>query len=146
MRAAPFTVMLLAFAISGAAQNSTPPPSQPRQLSLDLDRIFELREEPGHAEFDSRERRLAWRDPMIRLSLAVDRELWVARRGGLTGSGVPWSLGINLGYTPGADLRLVLAGPWAEDWHELSTPEKIGRAAEGAAVAGLFIGMLNWLR
>lgn len=47
---------------------------------------------------------------------------------------------------PTADPRLVLAGPLAPDWHELTTQEKIGRVSEGVVYWGLIVGILASLR
>jgi hypothetical protein len=139
---------------AAAATAADPPPAPPaavqtaqRALTLDLDRLFGIDLERGHAEFDGSLRRAIWRDdPMVRLAVAVDREQAAARRGGLVGLPPPFSSTTLLVTMPGPDPRLVFSGPWAADWHDLSTQEKIGRIAEGAAYAGLIVGILHALR
>ncbi len=130
------------------APSPTPsPPERPatRPLSLDLDKLFDLQRERGHAEFDSSLRQVWWSDPMVRLSFGVAREEAAARRGGLIGYPAPFSATAMMALPPGPDLRLVLAGPFASDWHDLSTQEKFGRIAEGAAYYGLIYGILRAL-
>ena len=141
-----------------AAQPAPAPPSAPapaptpapevakRPLTLDLDRAVNLEPDRGHAEFDMTSRREVWADPMVRLGMALGREEAAAT----SGRGISFPPALSPGYllatTPGADPRLILKGPWAEDWHDLSTQEKIGRIAEDAVYAGLIIGILHSLR
>ena len=145
---------LLIAAASAAAQPPAPTPaadpSSPglaatRPLSLDLDKYFDLHRERGHAEFDASLRRAWWNDPMVRLSYGVAREEAAARRGGLVGYPAPFSASAMMSLPPGPNLRLVLAGPFASDWHDLSTQEKVGRIAESAAYYGLIYGILRAL-
>ena len=141
----------LLVAVAAAAADPPSPsaavePAKPA-LTLDLNRLFGTDLERGHAEFDGSLRRAIWRDdPMVRLAVAVDREQTAARRGGLVGLPPPFSSTTVLVTIPGPDPRLVFSGPWAEDWRDLSTQEKIGRIAEGAAYAGLIVGILHALR
>ena len=80
---------------------------------------------------------------MVRLSVGVAREEAAARRGGLVGYPAPYSATAMMSLPPGPDLRRVLAGPFASDWHDLSTQEKFGRIAEGAVYYGLIYGILS---
>jgi hypothetical protein len=149
---------LLASILTAAAAAAADPPAptaapgpaqveQPaaRPLSLNLDKLFALERERGHAEFDASLRQAWWSDPMVRLSFGVAREEAAARRGGLVGYPAPFSATAMMSVPPGPDLRLVLAGPFASDWHDLSTQEKVGRIAEGAAYYGLIYGILRAL-
>ena len=149
--------LLASLTIAGAIAAADPPVPAPspspspaerpaaRPLSLDLDKLFDLRRERGHAEFDSSLRQVWWNDPMVRLSVGVAREEAAARRGGLVGYPAPFSATAMMSRPPGPDLRLVLAGPFASDWHDLSAQEKFGRIAEGAAYYGLIYGILRAL-
>ncbi len=145
--------LLLAGAAAAAdppapAAAPTPSPAErpaTRPLSLDLDKFFDLQRERGHAEFNASLRQVWWSDPMVRLSVGVAREEAAARRGGLVGYPAPYSATAMMSLPPGPDLRRVLAGPFASDWHDLSTQEKFGRIAEGAAYYGLFYGILRAL-
>ncbi len=149
--------LLASLLVAGATAAADPPvpapsptPSPPEQratrpLALDLDRLFDLQRERGHAEFDTSVRQVWWNDPMVRLSYGVAREEAAARRGGLVGYPAPFSATAMISRPPGPDLRLVLAGPFASDWHDLSTQEKVGRIAEGAAYYGLIYGILRAL-
>ncbi|MDD5563529.1 MAG: hypothetical protein PHQ91_07425 [Thermoanaerobaculaceae bacterium] len=128
-----------------AADPSSPGRAATRPLSLDLDKYFDLHRERGHAEFDASLRRAWWNDPMVRLSYGVAREEAAARRGGLVGYPAPFSASAMMSLPPGPDLRLVLAGPFASDWHDLSAQEKVGRIAESAAYYGLIYGILRAL-
>ncbi len=137
-----------------AATAADPPPAPPaavqaaqRALTLDLNRLLGADLDRGHAEFDGSLRRAIWRDdPMVRLAVAVDREQAASRRGGLVGYPAPFSSTTLLATVTGTDPRLILSGPWANDWHDLNTQEKIGRIAEGAVYAGLIVGILHALR
>ena len=150
MKPARFALALsLVAALAAADPGPTPTPAPEvakRPLTLDLDRAVSLEPDRGHAEFDMTSRREVWADPMVRLGMALGREEEAAtsRRG----ISFPPSLspGYLLATTPGADPRLILKGPWAEDWQDLSTQEKIGRIAEDAVYAGLIIGILHSLR
>jgi|NGEPerStandDraft_6_1074524.scaffolds.fasta_scaffold04514_5 hypothetical protein len=149
--------LLALFTIAGATAAADPPVPAPspspspaerpatRPLSLDLDKLFDLQRERGHAEFDTSLRQVWWNDPMVRLSFGVAREEAAARRGGLVGYPAPFSATAMMSRPPGPDLRLVLTGPFASDWHDLSTQEKFGRIAEGAAYYGLIYGILRAL-
>jgi hypothetical protein len=112
------------------------PTSAPR---LDLGDLSALQEGRGHAEFDLGLRREIWNDPMTRLAYGISREQASQMRGGA----VPPSATDMLVVMPGPDLRQVLAGPYASDWHDLTTQEKIGRIGEGAVYWGLVIGILS---
>jgi hypothetical protein len=145
---------LLAAYAAGATEQATPTPSPDRPpvtetpqrpFSLNLDRLFD-RQERAHAEFDSSLRREIWNDSMTRLALAVNREEAAARRGGLIGYPVPFSASNLLVNFPGPDPRLVLAGPFATDWGDLSTQEKFGRIAETAVYYGIIVEILRGLR
>ncbi len=131
--------------LPGAAPEPAPPAvARERRLSLGLERA--LVEPPrGHAEFDLSLRRQAWDDPMARLAFALGREESAARRGGLAGSYVPFSATTLVLTLPGADVRRVLAGPFADDWQDLSTQEKIGRAAETVVYYGVLYEILRGL-
>ena len=148
--------LLASLLVAGAAAAADPaapapvPSSRPEQpatrpLTLDLDKLFDLHGEQGHAEFNSTLRRVWWSDPMVRLSYGVAREEAAARRGGLVGYPAPFSASAMMSRPPGPDLRLVLAGPFASDWHDLSGQEKVGRIAEGAVYYGLIYGILRAL-
>ncbi len=130
-----------------APSPSPSPPERPatRPLSLDLGKLLDLQRERGHAEFNASLRQAWWNDPMVRLSFAAAREEAAVRRGGLVGYPAPFSAATMMSLPPGPDLRLVLAGPFASDWHDLSTQEKFGRIAEGAAYYGLIYGILRAL-
>jgi len=138
-------LLLLAAAVPAADEPAAvpapeaTPPTATRPLKLNLKELVELRGERGHAEFDLGLRRTMWDDPMIRLAFGMAREQGSQMRGGplpLTATG-------RLIPMPGADLRLVLSGPFASDWHDLTPQEKIGRIGEGAVYWGLIIGILS---
>jgi hypothetical protein len=144
--------MLLGCAVMVSAEEpqAQPTPGTPqappaRALKLNLNDLLELQQERGHAEFDTALRRELWKDPMIRLAIGVSREQAAAARGGLVGYPGPWSAANLLVTMPGADPRLVLAGPFASDWRDLTTGEKIGRTAEGVVYLGLIVGILSSL-
>ena len=115
-----------------------------RLLSLNLDRVLD-QDERGHSESDLSLRREIWSDPMVRLAFGIGREEAAARRGGLVGYPVRFTAGGLRAPLPGADLRLVLSGPLAADWHDLSTPEKIGRVAETVVCYAMIFGILRGL-
>jgi hypothetical protein len=119
----------------------TSPPPATRPLKLDLNELVELQEERGHAEFDLGFRRAIWKDPMVRLAFGISREQASQMRWGP----VPLTATNRLITMPGADLRLVLSGPFASDWHDLTPQEKIGRISEGVVYWGLIIGILSSL-
>src|SRR3990170_8050595 len=119
----------------------TSPPPATRPLKLDLNELVELQQERGHAEFDLGLRRATWKDPMVRLAFGISREQASQMRWGP----VPLTATNRLITMPGADLRLVLAGPFASDWHDLTPQEKIGRISEGVVYWGLIIGILSSL-
>jgi hypothetical protein len=139
-------VLLLVGAAAGAEEplaTPTPAPTAaPQRLKLNLNDWLEPKEERGHAEFDLGLRREIWRDPMVRLAFAVSREEASLMRGGP----VPLTATSLLMPRPGADPRLVLSGPFASDWHELTNQEKIGRIAESAVCWGLILGLARALR
>ncbi len=148
--------LLAAFSVVAAVTAAADPPAPSptpsaserpatRPLSLDLDKYFDIQRERGHAEFNTTMRQFWWNDPMVRLSFAVAREDAAARRGGLVGYPAPFSAAAMMSLPPGPDLRLVLAGPFAPDWHDLSSQEKVGRIAEGAVYYGLVYGILRAL-
>jgi hypothetical protein len=115
------------------------PPAVVLPLKLNLKDLVELREERGHAEFDLGLRRTMWDDPMTRLAFGMAREQASQMRWGplpLTATG-------RLVPMPGADPRLVLSGPFASDWRDLTPQEKIGRISEGVVYWGLIIGILS---
>jgi hypothetical protein len=116
-----------------------------RTLKLNLNDLLELQQERGHAEFDTALRRELWKDPMIRLAIGISREQAATARGGLVGYRGPWSAANLLVTMPGVEPRLVLAGPFASDWRDLTTGEKIGRATEGVVYLGLIAGILSSL-
>ena len=140
--------LLLLAAIAPAAEEppvvptpDTSPPPATRPLKLDLNELVELQQERGHAEFDLGLRRATWKDPMVRLAFGISREQASQMRWGP----VPLTATNRLITMPGADLRLVLAGPFASDWHDLTPQEKIGRISEGVVYWGLIIGILSSL-
>ena len=84
-------------------------------------------------------RRAMWDDPMTRLAFGMVREQASQMRWGplpLTATG-------RLVPMPGAYPRLVLSGPFASDWNDLTPQEKIGRISEGVVYWGLIIGILS---
>ena len=83
---------------------------------------------------------------MVRLSFGLAREEAASRGSGIVSTRPPMTAGGLLVVPPGADMRLVLAGPFASDWHTLSGQEKFGRIAEGAVYYGLIIGLVHALR
>ena len=142
--------LLLAAAVGAQqppqAPSATPPPAPARTLKLSLKDLVEFQQERGHAEFDLGMRRELWQDPMVRLAMGVTREQAAGARGGLVGAPGPWSATSVFMTMPGADPRLVLAGPFASDWHDLTPQEKVGRVAEQAVYLGLIVGILSNLR
>jgi len=149
----PLAFVLVSFVAAAALAADPPPAPTPtppgvvnRPLTLNLDRLPDLEADHGHAEFDSTVRRELWNDPMARLAIAMGREEAAARTGRGIAFPAAFSASSLLVTVPGADPRLVLSGPWASDWHDLTTQEKIGRIAEGAVYAGLVIGILRGLR
>jgi len=124
----------------------TSAPAPARRMTLSLKDLIEFQQERGHAEFDLGMRRELWADPMVRLSIGMARQQEAATRGGLVGAPGPWTATSLLVKTPGVDPRLVLAGPFASDWHELTPQEKVGRVAEQAVYLGLIVGILSSLR
>ena len=142
--------LLAAYAAAGTEQpKPTPAPDGPpaaetqkRPFSLDLHRLLD-QQPPGHAEFNTTVRREIWSDPMTRLAYGVSREEAAARRGGLVGYPLPFSATGVLASYPGPDPRLVLSGPFASDWSDLSTQEKFGRAAETAVYYGIIFELLR---
>jgi hypothetical protein len=90
-------------------------------------------------------RREAWSDPMVRLAFGIGREEAAAGRGGLVGYPVPFTAGGLQAPLPGADLRLVVSGPFAADWHDLSPQEKVARVAETVVSYGIIFEILRGL-
>jgi hypothetical protein len=90
-------------------------------------------------------RREAWSDPMVRLAFGIGREEAAAGRGGLVGYPVPFAAGGLQAPLPGADLRLVVSGPFAADWHDLSPQEKVARVAETVVSYGIIFEILRGL-
>ena len=76
---------------------------------------------------------------MVRLAYWSNREQASQMRGG------PFPLSANalLMPVPAADLRLAFVGPFAPDWRDLTTQEKIGRIGEGVVFWGLIVGFLS---
>ncbi len=170
MRTGPFFAVLVALAVSlpaaGASQTSPPPPdgtsgpgsgasavltpaarpapSPPQTFRLNLDKGDQWLLDRGHAEFERGMRQFIWQDPMVRLEMAVQKEQWRQRYAGL-GAVLPASISANVAFQQGVSPRLILAGPFASDWQDLTTQERIGRVAETATYAGLIIGLLGWL-
>ncbi len=149
----PFTIFLASFLAAAIGAADPPPAPTPapsgvvnRPLTLNLNELIDLRPEQGHAEFNSGARRDLWNDPMARLAVAIGREEAAARTGRGIAFPAPMSAANLLVTAPGADPRLVLSGPWASDWADLTPQEKIGRIAEGAVYAGLLVGILRGLR
>lgn len=117
------------------------PAAAPRTFSLDL-KTYPL----GSYEA-SRELRLAvWDSPMTRLEYAAAREMYRARMGGMAGIDTPMSAAIRMSVTPGAPARLVLAGPWSEQWHDLEWKDQLAVAAESALVIGVLAALAHNLR
>jgi hypothetical protein len=135
-----------AFGQGPSSPTSTPGPETQRKLTLNLNDLIEFQQERGHAEFDIGARRELWQDPMVRLAVGLAREQAAGTRGGLVGAHGAWNASSLLVTMPGADPRLVLAGPFASDWHELTPQEKVGRVAEQAVYLGLIVGILRNLR
>ena len=140
-------LLLLAIAALGVdepqavpAPGPSPAPP-PRTLKLNLRDLLEVQEGQGHAEFDLGLQREMWKDPMVRLAFFMSREEASQMRGGP----VPLTTTNSLVTMPSADLRLVLAGPFAPDWRDLTTQEKIGRISEGVVYWGLIVGILSSL-
>lgn len=114
---------------------------EPRGFSLRLDTLT-----PGSYEA-SRELRLAlWDSPMGRLDYAVTREMWAARMGGLPGRGTPGMTALRMSVGPGSSPRLVLAGPWAEEWHDLAWQDKVAVTAQSALAIGIIAALVHNLK
>jgi hypothetical protein len=149
MRASLAALALLALATTALASDEPPaaptpdtsPPPPPQALKLHLNEIVDLRQERGHAEFDLGLRQEFWKDPMVRLAYGISREQASQMRGGP----VPLTATNLLITMPSADLRRVLAGPFARDWSDLTTEEKIGRITESAVYWSLAIAILSSL-
>lgn len=140
-------LLLAVVAVGAEPEQPAPAPTPPAQtLKLNLDGLLDFQQERGHAEFDLGLRREIWSDPMVRLAMGLAREEAAATRGGLVGADRgPWTATSLLMNMPGADPRLILSGPFARDWHELTTQEKIGRISEGVVYWGLIIGIVSSL-
>jgi len=143
-------------AAAAAAENPVPaaaptpeatpaPEAANHPFSLNLHRIAAGDDRTGHAEFNLDIRREFWIDPMIRLSFALDREQVAARSSGTFGFPTQAVAGPAPLIIPSADPRMVLQGPWAADWHDLTTGEKIGRATETAVTYGIIFEILRSL-
>ncbi|MGV8039464.1 MAG: hypothetical protein AB2L07_05105 [Thermoanaerobaculaceae bacterium] len=92
----------------------------------------------------SRELRLAlWDSPMSKLEYAVARELWAAQMGSLPGRGNPGSTAIRMSVGPGRPPGLVLAGPWSQEWHELSWQNQVAVAAQSAVAIGILAALAH---
>ncbi len=145
-----FLASFVVAAVAAAEPPATPTPAPPavvnRPLTLNLDHLLDTIPEHGHAEFNTDARRDLWNDPMARLALAIGREETAARSGRGIAFPPQFSAATMLVTAPGADPRLVLSGPWASDWADLTPQEKIGRIAEGAVYYGLIVGILAGLR
>ena len=136
-------LVLLGVAAAAEEPAATPTPTPaPQPFSLKLSDLIEAGQERGHAEFDLGVRREMWHDPMVRLAYAVGREEASQVRWGSP----PLTATRLLLPSPAMDFRLVLAGPFASDWHELTPQEKIGRVAESAVYWGLIVGLARALR
>jgi hypothetical protein len=144
--------MLIALGAAGAQQVDPPLPGPTptarvpeRPLSLNLDRVLS---EPGqgHSEFNISLRREAWSDPMVRLGFALGCEEGAARRGGLVGYPVRFTAGGLQVPPPPVDLRLVLSGPFADDWQDLSPQERVVRVTETVVYYGLIFEILRELQ
>jgi hypothetical protein len=113
-------------------------PAAPRAFSLKLDSY------PLGSYEASKELRLAvWDSPMTRLEYAAAREMYRARMGGMVGIDTPMSAAIRMSITPGAPARLVLVGPWSEQWHELEWKDQLAVAAESAFVIGVLAALAH---
>ena len=129
--------LLTGLAVAQEPQTGAPA-ATPRTFSLDL-RTYPL----GSYEA-SRELRLAvWDSPMTRLEYAAAREMYRARMGGMAGIDTPMSAAIRMSVMPGAPARLVLAGPWSEQWHELEWKDQLAVAAESALVIGVLAALAH---
>lgn len=115
--------------------------AQPRGFSLRLDTLT-----PGSYEA-SRELRLAmWDSPMARLDYAVTREMWAARMGGLPGRGAPGMTALRMSVAPGSSPRLILAGPWTEEWHDLAWQDKVAVTTQSALMIGIIAALVHNLK
>ncbi len=122
---------------------STPAPAQPAQpFKLHLRDLIETQGERGHAEFDMGVRREWVADPMVRLAYTVAREEASQFRGGPA----PLTATSFLMSAPRPPMGLVLSGPFARDWAQLTTQEKIGRMTETAVTWSLVIALARSFR
>jgi hypothetical protein len=139
-------LVLLLGAVAGAQEPPaapTPSPTPPPPLlKLSREDLLGAQQETGHAEFNLGLRREMWRDPMVRLAYGMGREQASQMRGGP----VPLTATDMLMPGPNFDFRLVLAGPFASDWNDLTTQERIGRVAESAVYWGLIVGLARAIR
>lgn len=120
------------------AQEATPAPAEPRTFSLHLSSY------PVGSYEASRELRLAlWDSPMSKLEYAVAREVWAAQMGSLPGRGKPGSTAIRMSVGPGRPPGLVLAGPWSQEWHELSWQNQVAVAAQSAVAIGILAALAH---
>jgi len=142
--------IVIAQPVAGADQAPTPVPAAPadtprRPLSLRLDHLLD-QDATRHAEFNLSARRVIWEDKMVRLALALEREEAAARRGGQIGVPVPMTASSSFLPVQGPDLRLVLGGPLAADWHDLSPREKVGRVTETVVTYGIIFEIVRGLQ
>jgi len=145
------TALLVLISIAAAVRADPPPTATPapdaaaRPFTLNLARIAAGDDRTGHAEFNVDLLSEFWKDPMIRLSFAQNRELTAARNSGSLGFPTQFMAGPMPLIIPSPDPRMVLQGPWAADWHDLTTGEKIGRATETAVTYGIIFEILRSL-
>lgn len=120
------------------AQESPPASGEPKAFSLHLDTF------PIGSYEASRELRMAlWDGPMGKLEYAVARELWSAQMGSLPGRGRPGMTAVRMSVSPGSSPRLVLAGPWTAEYHDLSWQDQMAVAAESAVAIGILAALAS---
>ena len=135
-----FSTLVLALMVGvpalAFAQEATVAPAEPRGFSLHLNTY------PVGSYEAARELRLIlWDSPMSKLEIAVARELWAARMGSLPGRGVAGSTAIRMSIGPGRPPGLVFAGPWSQEWHQLSWQNQLAVATQSAVAIGILAAL-----
>ncbi|HNX49900.1 MAG TPA: hypothetical protein PLS53_14820 [Thermoanaerobaculaceae bacterium] len=130
--------MMLAGLVVAQEPETGVQPAAPRAFSLDLESY------PLGSYEASKELRLAvWDSPMTRLEFGVAREMYAARMGGIVGLGTPMGAAFRMSVGPAAPARLVFAGPWSEQWHQLEWKDQLAVAAESAFVIGVLAAVAH---